>query len=136
MHITRLRVEEGFFNLLDLQLSQGLNVLVGGRGVGKTSIIELIRFGLGVSNLTDGASRESIAHAVSLLQSSGRVIIDIEVNGQIITVTRSASDPIPSNTAFLPKPIIYSQTEIETVSLNSEGKLNLIDSFVVKLVMA
>ncbi|MEZ8198176.1 AAA family ATPase [Vibrio splendidus] len=130
MLIKRLRVEEGFFNLLDLQFSQGLNVLVGGRGVGKTSIIELLRFGLGVSNLSDGASRESTAHAVSILQSSGRVIIDVEVNGQVLTVTRSATDSVTSNIAFLPKPIIFSQKEIETVSLNSEGKLNLIDSFV------
>lgn len=130
MLIKRLRVEEGFFNLLDLQFSQGLNVLVGGRGVGKTSVIELLRFGLGVSNLSDGASRESTAHAVSILQSSGRVVIDVEVNGQMLTVTRSASDNVPSNIAFLPKPIIFSQKEIETVSLNSEGKLNLIDSFI------
>lgn len=130
MLIKRLRVEEGFFNLLDLKFSNGLNVLVGGRGVGKTSIIELLRFGMGVSNLSDSASRESTAHAVSILQSSGRVIIDLDVNGQIITVTRSATDAVPSNITFLPKPIIFSQKEIETVSLNSEGKLNLIDSFV------
>ncbi len=130
MLIKRLRVEEGFFNLLDLQFSQGLNVLVGGRGVGKTSVIELLRFGLGVSNLSDSASRESTAHAVSILQSSGRVVIDVEVNGQTLTVTRSASDAAPSNITFLPKPIIFSQKEIETVSLNSLGKLNLIDSFV------
>ncbi len=45
MLIKRLRVEEGFFNLLDLSFSEGLNVLVGGRGVGKTSVIELLRFG-------------------------------------------------------------------------------------------
>ncbi|MEI8602531.1 hypothetical protein P4S55_17735 [Shewanella sp. PP-Sp27a-2] len=58
------------------------------------------------------------------------MIIDIVVNGQVISITRSATDPVPSNISFITKPIIFSQTEIETVSLNSEGKLNLIDSFV------
>lgn len=129
MLIKRLRVEEGFFNLLDLTFSEGLNVLVGGRGVGKTSIIELIRFGLGISNLSDGATRESFTHAVSILQSSGRVIIDIEVNGQTISVSRSATEDAPDNLNFMAKPIILSQKEVETVSLNAAGKLNLIDSF-------
>lgn len=129
MLIKRLRVEEGFFNLLDLSFSEGLNVLVGGRGVGKTSVIELLRFGLGVTNLSEGASRESFSHAVSILQSSGRVVIDLEVNGQLISISRSATEEVPSNLGFMPKPIILSQKEVETVSMNSTGKLNLIDSF-------
>lgn len=129
MLIKRLRVEEGFFNLLDLSFSEGLNVLVGGRGVGKTSVIELLRFGLGATNLSENAARESFSHAVSILQSSGRVIIDIEVNGQLLSISRSATEDIPVNLGVMPKPIIFSQKEVETVSLNSVGKLNLLDSF-------
>lgn len=130
MKILRLRVEEGFFNLLDLHFTDGLNVMIGGRGVGKTSIIELLRFGLGITNLSEIASRESTAHAVSILQSSGRVVIDININGQVISVTRSASDTQPINASFFTKPLIFSQKEIETISLNSTGRLNLIDSFI------
>lgn len=129
MEITRLRVEEGFFNALDLRFESGLNVLVGGRGVGKTSIIELLRFGLGVSNLSDIDARESKTHALSILHSTGRVIIDVNVNGQLLTISRGASEDVPSNISLLPKPIIFSQKEVETVSMNAEGKLNLIDSF-------
>ncbi|MDC4713525.1 AAA family ATPase, partial [Acinetobacter baumannii] len=47
MIIRSLKVEEGFFNDLEIKFSSGLNVLVGGRGVGKTTAIELLRFGLG-----------------------------------------------------------------------------------------
>lgn len=128
MIIKKLKVEEGFFDGLDLDFTEGLNVLVGGRGVGKTSVIELIRFGLGVGNLSSNAN-ESSSHAVSILQSTGRVTIEAIQNGLPITVSRSAMDREPFSTTYFEKPIIFSQKEIETVSLNAAGRLALIDSF-------
>ncbi|QHS27497.1 AAA family ATPase [Piscirickettsia salmonis] len=107
MLIKRLRVEEGFFNALDLEFSPGLNVLIGGRGVGKTSIIELLRFGLGAGNLSQSNNKESMMHALSILQSSGRVVIDIVENGVDMTISRSAFETAPVK-QFTP-PIIFSQ---------------------------
>jgi hypothetical protein len=40
-----------------------LNVLIGARGTGKTSVIELIRFALGARNHTSGAGQRSAEHA-------------------------------------------------------------------------
>lgn len=130
MIIKRLRVEEGFFDHLDLEFSSGLNVLIGGRGVGKTSVIELLRFGLGVGSVSD-SSKESKLHALSILQSSGRVIIELEIDGREVILSRSASDPAPKTSFMHAAPIIFSQKEIETIGLNSRGKLELIDSFIV-----
>lgn len=129
LFVKNLKVEEGFFNNLDLSFTPGLNVLIGGRGVGKTSIIELLRFGLGSGNLSNITS-DSSGHAISILQSSGRVSIELEHEGRIINVSRSAMDNHPvSSEPFVP-PIVFSQKEIETIGLNAEGKLNLIDSFI------
>lgn len=128
MIIRKLKVEEGFFDGLNLEFTEGLNVLVGGRGVGKTSVIELIRFGLGVDSLSSNAN-ESFSHAVSILQSTGRVTIEALHNGMPITVSRSATDSEPFSTTYFEKPIIFSQKEIETISLNASGRLALIDSF-------
>lgn len=129
MIIKNLKVEEGFFSNLDLSFSSGLNVLIGGRGVGKTSVIELLRFGLASGNLSTSSS-DSSGHAVSILQSSGRVSIELEHEGRIINVSRSATDKYPIfSDPFIP-PIVFSQKEIETIGLNAEGRLNLIDSFI------
>jgi len=128
--IKNLKVEEGFFNSLNLTFTKGLNVLVGGRGVGKTSIIELLRYGLGAGNLSSINPNESSSHALSILQSSGRVSIELESGGRTITVSRSAMENNPTSTeAYIP-PIIFSQKEIETIGLNVEGRINLIDSFI------
>ena len=48
MHIERVQIEEGFLDGLDVSFSRGLNVVIGERGTGKTSLIELVRFCFGV----------------------------------------------------------------------------------------
>ncbi|QUX93527.1 hypothetical protein CYL31_19890 [Marinomonas sp. A3A] len=128
--IKNLKVEEGFFNNLDLDFSKGLNVLVGGRGVGKTSVIELLRFGLGAKSLGDEGTSSSPNHALSILQSSGRVTIELELpSGEEISVSRSAQENTPLVGASYISPIVFSQKEIETVGVTKAGRLALIDSF-------
>ncbi|GAB1044640.1 MAG: hypothetical protein SPiBPW_30090 [Shewanella algae] len=97
--------------------------------MGKTSVIELLRFGLGSGNLSD-ASNEQAGHAISILQSTGRVSIELEHDGRLINVSRSATDKFPIFTEPFVSPIVFSQKEIETIGLNAEGRLNLIDSFI------
>ena len=48
MIIERIQIEEGFLNGFDVWLRPGLNVVIGARGTGKTTLIELIRFCLAV----------------------------------------------------------------------------------------
>jgi hypothetical protein len=67
--IKRIQVEGGFLDGLDIRLEHGLNVLIGGRGTGKSSVIELIRYCLDVkgSGSEDDATR-SREQALSVLQ--------------------------------------------------------------------
>ena len=44
--IQRLRVIGGFLDGLDIQFADGLNCIIGPRGVGKTTILEMMRFAL------------------------------------------------------------------------------------------
>lgn len=128
--IKSLKVEEGFFNNLNLDFSNGLNVLVGGRGVGKTSVIELLRFGLGAKGVVE-ENNNNVSHALSILKSTGQVCIELQLDsGEIISVTRTAQDKEPWASKGFVKPIIFSQTEIESISLNKDGRMALIDSFI------
>jgi chromosome segregation ATPase len=129
MHIERIQVEEGFLDGLDVTLKPGLNVIIGHRGTGKTSLIELIRFCLGVKGYTSESSRRSIDHALSVL-GSGQITITLNSRGQQLTVSRSAEDEEPRSSGLYLKPTIFSQTEIESVGLHGSGRLMLIDGFV------
>lgn len=129
MHIERLQVEDGFLDGLDLTFSEGLNALIGARGTGKTSVIELIRFCLGVSGHTPESSKRTREHALSVLRG-GQVTVTLADRGQRVVVTRSAEQLEPVSSSPFPRPIILSQTEIETVGLQPAGRLRLLDEFV------
>lgn len=129
MYIERVQVEEGFLDGLDLELTAGLNVVIGARGTGKTSLIELIRYCLGVPGHTAESSQRSSEHAMSILEE-GRVTVTLNVGGRSVTVSRAAGESAPKQSSEFVPPSIFSQTEIETVGLSSKGRLRILDSFI------
>ncbi|WP_095193787.1 AAA family ATPase [Pseudomonas sp. Irchel 3A7] len=129
MHIERVQIEEGFLDGLDVSFAPGLNVIIGARGTGKTSLIEIIRYCLDVTSTTSDTTKRSKEHALSVL-GSGQVTVTLSENDQKIVVTRTANDLSPRITSPFKKPVVFSQTEIETVGLESAGRLRLIDGFV------
>jgi hypothetical protein len=129
VQINRIQIEEGFLSGLDLRLPLGLTTIIGARGTGKTSLIELIRFGLAARNHTNESKEESIDHAKSVLED-GEVAITIEDFVENFIVSRSATDPGPrSGEEFVP-PVIFSQKEVETLGVSAHGRLALIDGFI------
>ena len=128
MSVRRVRVEEGFLDGLDVQFDDGLNVIVGPRGAGKTSLIELVRFALGVRGYTEESERTALEHARSVL-GSGEVTVDMQIGKNLVEVSRSSEEPTPRSLATYPKPIVLSQNEIESIGLAATGRLRLIDGF-------
>lgn len=128
MHIERVQIEEGFLDGLDVSFTRGLNVIIGERGTGKTSLIELIRYCLGVQGYTSDSIKRSLDHALSIL-GSGQVAVTLSDGEREILVTRTASDESPRASGSFVRPIIFSQTEIETIGLRAQGRIRLLDSF-------
>ncbi len=128
MHIERVQIEEGFLDGLDVSFARGLNVIIGERGTGKTSLIELIRFCLKVEGYTPESTRRSRDHALSVL-GSGQVTVTLSDGDREVLVTRTVADESPRGSGPIIRPIILSQTEIETVGLQAQGRLRLLDSF-------
>lgn len=132
MFLERIEVEEGFLNRFRLDFVQGLNVIIGGRGTGKTSVIELLRFALGVESHLENVRRASLEHARSVL-TSGQVTVTLTNGSDRIVITRTAEDSEPRCDSVYPKPIIFSQTEIESLGLVASGRRRLLDAFTVDL---
>lgn len=129
MYIERVQIEEGFLDGLDIALVPGLNVLIGARGTGKTSLIELIKFCLGGTGHTPETSKRSQNHALSVL-GSGQVIVRLSDGSRRVDVSRTASDNAPRASGSYVAPLVFSQTEIENVGLQSSGRLSLLSSFI------
>ena len=128
MRIERVQIEEGFLDGLDVAFDPGLNVIIGERGTGKTSLIELVRYCLGVQGHTADSAKRSLDHALSVL-GGGQVTITLSDGDREIFVTRTASDESPRTSASFVRPIVFSQTEIESIGLRASGRMRLLDSF-------
>ncbi len=83
MHIERVQIEEGFLDGLDVLFVTGLNVIIGERGTGKTSLIELIRYCLDVPGYTPESGKRSREHALSVL-GGGQVTVTLASSGESV----------------------------------------------------
>ena len=126
--IERVQVDDGFLDGLDLNLTPGLNVIIGGRGAGKTSVIELIRYCLGITATKTESGRKALDHALSVL-GNGRVTVTLRDCDEQIIISRSFSEETPEVPDTFISPVIFSQTEIESVGLSSQARMRLLDSF-------
>lgn len=128
--ITRLEVEEGFLDKLDVTFAPGLNVIIGARGVGKSSIIELIRFALAAPSHTEKQASKATAHAKAIL-GGGRVILTVREGQSEFSLVRAVGDQSPRVAEFPreSRASILSQGEIEDVGVTPSGRLSLVDAF-------
>ncbi len=131
MWIKTIKVEGGSLDGFCQTLDRGLNVFIGGRGTGKSSVIELIRFGLGASASSDATATEALEHALGVL-GDGKVTITLTDGFEQIAVSRSATDnhaARPRHLQHIPVPLVFSQKEIEQIGARSHSRLRLVDDF-------
>ncbi len=144
--IRSMEVEGGFLDGLALRFSDDLTALIGGRGAGKSAILETLRYGLGGEPYSDQSERLSlIGHA---LGSGGRVRLVFDRPGaerQRYEVTRvfgqqprvtclstgTAMD-VPPLDLFGPgaSPVILLQREIQAVARDDSFRLRLLDEII------
>ncbi|CCO07139.1 AAA family ATPase [Desulforamulus hydrothermalis] len=138
--ILELRVLGGFFDGQVITFGPHLNCLVGGRGAGKTSIIELIRFALDAYPADLPARRKLEQHLTGIL-GNGKVRLTVETaGGQQYVVQRSLGDRAPRVSDRAGNPlaldlagglnfgvVIVGQSELESMAEMPAAQLALID---------
>ncbi|HWB68737.1 MAG TPA: AAA family ATPase, partial [Solirubrobacterales bacterium] len=128
--LKRVEVTGGFLHDLDIDLSPGLNVIVGPRGAGKTSVLELLRYVFGVPGITEEGERRAHRHALDVLED-GSVNVTVAQDGEEASASRDASaDEGPPVQPLGLQPLIVSQREIEDIGLNARSRLHILDGLV------
>ena len=125
MWISRMRVNGGFLAGLDLELSSGLNVVIGPRGVGKTTLLELMRHALGTSH-PDAAQIKARQAVIEKLLGPGEVVLDLEDEhgSRHLVVDAAGSGRVPETSSAA---LMLGQNELERIASSPESRLNLID---------
>jgi ABC-type Mn2+/Zn2+ transport system ATPase subunit len=129
-YIDRIQIEGGFLDGLDVRLMKGLNAIIGARGTGKSTFVELIRFCLGIKGHTSNSTAKSLSHARSVLRD-GQITLTLSDGNDSYSFSRTSdSDTAPPIPDKFKLPLIFSQTEVETIGLIPSGRLNIIDNFI------
>lgn len=136
-----LSVVGGFLDGLRIDFADGLNCLIGGRGTGKTTVIELVRFALDAMP-DDRKARKRVNGLLATNLEFGRVELCIETSSGISYVVSRAHDDEPVVMTEDRKPTeltlksgglfradLYSQNDVESIADRSDSQLDLIDSF-------
>jgi DNA repair ATPase RecN len=149
--ILSLAVEGGFLDGTRLEFSDGLNCIIGGRGTGKTTVVEFIRYILGMMpDANDGRPRaKAIEGHVRGNLGSGVIRLEVETKhgtrycaerpwGDDVQVLDSDGDPVPVSLDrdLVFKADIYSQNEIEEIATNPRFQLSLLDKFAEEAIRA
>ena len=144
--LKRLRVYGGFLDRLDLHFDDGLNCIIGGRGSGKTTVLELLRFALDrvprPSTPAGKAADERIRGLVAAnLGPQGRVELEFEsqegltyfirrgaLEAPAITDAKGkAVDPAVLTSTILIDAAIFSHNQIEEIAATPAAQRELLD---------
>lgn len=142
--IDKLEVYGGYLDGLSIELSRNLNTTIGGRGTGKSTLLELIRYTLDCEPKSSDSKkyfRELIKANLGL--DNGRVELHITSNqryGQKYKIIKRYENPIVIENAdgsisnltvsdLLPNVEIFGQNEIIELVSNDEAKLNILNRF-------
>ncbi|WP_432323147.1 hypothetical protein [Yersinia enterocolitica] len=128
MLIKKVQIEGGFLQGLEVNLEPGLNTIIGSRGTGKSSLVELIRYCLGIKRYTRLTTDESNKHAMQVLED-GLVTVTIEESNEYYEMVGTANRVSERPVGITKWPLMFSQTDIEGLGIDQDSKRIIIDGF-------
>ena len=146
MEIVTVGWKGGFLDGVTVHLNPNLNVLIGGRGTGKSTVVESIRSVLGLVPIGDEARKAHDGIIRQVLGSATKISLLVRVQRPAVHEYRiERTIPNPSlvremsgevlhrtPTDILPRVEVYGQHEISEVARSSDKRTRLLDRFVAR----
>lgn len=141
--IKNVKVFGGYLDEFELNLSPNLNTIIGGRGTGKSTLIELIRYALEKYPMGHNANRTYENVLEGNLGAGGRVEADVvshkQFGRQYKIIKRFNEPTVIMNLDetksklniedILPDVEVYSQNEIVEITDSEDSKLQILNRF-------
>jgi DNA repair ATPase RecN len=142
--LVSLSVTGGFLAGVQLEFADGLNCFIGGRGAGKTTALEFLRFGLGLmpDPKVNSQRHRAIDALVKANLGNGRLKIELRTKTDMrYSAGRSAHEsvqvlnemgaavPISLDRDQIFSADVFSQNEIEDIASSPAAQLELLDRF-------
>ncbi|MDQ6775615.1 MAG: AAA family ATPase [Actinomycetota bacterium] len=142
-HLLGLSWEGGFLDGVQFPLNLELNCLIGGKGTGKSTVIESIRYAFELGFRTEEVEEAATQLRKSALKSGSKVSVAVETgppNPTRYVVERTAPHaPVVRDELGTPRPElkpqmllaprVYGQKEIFGIAQGDQARLELLDNF-------
>ncbi|MFP4165270.1 MAG: TrlF family AAA-like ATPase [Chitinispirillaceae bacterium] len=143
--IESLSITGGYLDDLHINFSEHLNAVIGGRGTGKSTLLECIRYALELEPIGKNAKKQ---HSEIIKDNIGKskarielVVRSSRMNGKKYTIARrygessSVKDQFGTISTFTPKEIlpeieIYGQNEIYEIAQDDHAQMRLLARFI------
>jgi len=144
-NISNIKIVGGYLDKLEVTFSENLNTIIGGRGTGKSTLIEFIRYALSVPIIASDAKKN---HDAIIKENLGKerasIILTVKsesVGGKPYTISRKYGESpvvkdedgnISSLTPhmLLPSISIYGQNEIYEITQDNTKVAKLLDRII------
>ena len=137
--ITNIKVKgASFLSDENIVFSHNLNALIGGRGTGKSTIIEYLRLGLEQEHMIRGGEpRKNLERLKKTIRSNTSIKISIEKQGQTWVFDRTGTsasrvvegEDVPDIARFFPVRIL-SQKEIYAIAEDRDARGRIVDDLI------
>jgi ABC-type cobalamin/Fe3+-siderophores transport system ATPase subunit len=139
-----MSITGGYLDGLQIQFSNYLNAVIGGRGTGKSTLIECLRYALELTPISKAAIK---LHEEIVKENLGRVRGQVELRvrsaamrGKVYTISRKygeaavVRDSDGRISSFTPREVlpgidIYGQNEINEIAKDSQSQRQLLERF-------
>ena len=142
--IEAVKFTGGYLDGVEIEFSEHLNAIIGGRGTGKSTLIECIRYALDIHPVGRNAAKQHDEIVKENLgKEKGRVEVTVRsstMNGKKFIIPRRFGESVivkdenrkvstftPSD--LLPRIEIYGQNEIYEIAQDQQGQLTLLNRF-------
>jgi PHP family Zn ribbon phosphoesterase len=140
--VVSLKASDGFLKYQNIRFHPGLNSIIGGKGVGKSLIVEFLRFALDQPSDDSDIRRDyngkldkrlgpyNQVEVVCQMPSGTQYQITRTLNGTHECLDLGTDQPYNGSVSALFPILAYSQTEVIKIAEDEEAQLKLIDSFI------
>jgi ABC-type lipoprotein export system ATPase subunit len=140
--VRKVTIQNGFLDGLDLELTPNLNAVIGGRGTGKSSLLEILRYAFDIEAKSD-ANREQSERILGYVFPA-RAQVGVEfclADGCHYRVERRGQEPPKVYRTGEDQPVdvppgellplqMYGQKEIYEISKRPDFQLRLLDNYI------
>jgi len=138
--VLKMRVSQGFFDGSTFEFHPNLNCFIGGKGTGKSTVIEFMRYCFGDVSMVEDIQSDSAGKISILLGDGGTIQVEyLDSDGEVKLVSRdyqgwetstAVKDQSGNPASISTAPLFFSQGELTRVASSSIAQLELIDRYI------